>query len=184
MAATAADRGFSLHASALFGAAKCLADSGNRIAFPLPDGAAGRIADFYLAVGPTERWDVIVEAFDRFEWPGGKAWDTASLRAAVSDSMAASQARINLRRNGLLVLSAGAARSAFDQPMVDAISESVQAHGRKYRGLGGVSVILPKLLATERPNEARFSFAFYPVGNRHFTGSAPRVGVRPNGATV
>jgi hypothetical protein len=179
MVATVADLGFSLHAFARFGAAKCLADSGNRIGFPPPEESDGRIADFFIPVSPTERWDVIVKVFDQFEWPEGRSWDQGSLRAAVLDAMETSQGRINRRHFGLLVLSAGAVRSAFDQPIVDAINDAMQAHGRRNRGLGGVSVIMPKLLATDLPNAARFGFAFYPVGNQHFAGQISPLGGQP-----
>ena len=170
MAAAAADRGFSLHATAVFGAAKCLSDSGNRIAFTAPDPADGRVTDFSLAIGPTERWAVRVEVFDAFEWPFGKPWDQGTLRSAVTASVTAAQSRINLRHPGLLVLSAGAARSAFDQPLVEAINDAVQSHGSRNRGLAAVCAIMPKLVETEKPNEARFSFAFYPIANRRFIG--------------
>jgi len=170
MATAAADRGFSLHATAVFGAAKCLSDSGNRIAFTAQEPADGRVTDFSLAVGPADRWAVRVEVFDQFEWPFGKPWNQSALRSAVMEAVAASQARINLRRPGLLVLSAGAVRSAFDQPLVEAIHLAVQARGSRNRGLAGVCAIMPKLVETEKPNEARFSFAFYPISNRRFIG--------------
>lgn len=184
MAATASRRGFSLHAAALFGAAKCLADSGNRIVFPIPGTPGSPIAGFYLPISPSERWDVVVESVSRFEWPSGEPWDLASLRSAVLDALAASQARINLRRHGLLVLSAGAVRSAFDQPMVDAINLALQAQGRRHRGVGAVCAILPKFLPTETRNEVRFSFAFYPIPNRHFSGNVAPYDGRRLGTTA
>jgi hypothetical protein len=181
MAATVADQGFSLHALAQFGAAKCLADAGNRIAFPAPADPSGRLANFFIAVGPSDRLAVIVEPFDRFEWPTGGQWTPASLRAAAANAIAASQAKINPRRPGFLVLSAGAAASAFDQPFVEAIGHANQVHGRRHRGVGAICAILPRITATEGANVVFFKYAFYPVPNRHFVGDViPRIGGRPD----
>jgi hypothetical protein len=179
MLATAMDDGFSLHAFAQFGAAKCLADTGNRVGFLSSGGNAARITGIYISIGQSEQWNVIVEPFDRFEWPHARPWDMPDLRAAAIEAVAASQARINPRHPGLLVLSAGAAPGAFDQPMVEAIGLAMQAQGRRNRGVGAVCAILPKVTTVDRPNAARFTFAFYPVSNRHFAGtSAPQIGTR------
>jgi hypothetical protein len=172
MARTAADRGFSLHAMAQFGAAKCLVDSGNRVGFALSQVDAGRISGLRIAVGETAGWDVEVRAFDDFDWPHGREWNAAILRAAVGAALAASQGRLNLRHPGMLILSAGAVTGEFEQPLVDAIRQTLRVQGRRHRGVAAISAILPKFLPSERPDRVSFGYRFFPLQNAHFAGGA------------
>ncbi len=169
MVATAAVSGFSLHSLAVFGAAKCLSDSGNRLAFPVLPRDVPLASSFQLAVGASDRWDVVVQAFPGFEWPH-LSTDEAAIRSAVQAAVSASQSRLNLRRPGMLVLSPGAVSAVFDQPFGDALQATIQTLGRRHRGLAAVCGVLPKLLGTDRPDEVRFAYAFYPFQNSHFIG--------------
>jgi hypothetical protein len=170
MVATAGEHGFSLHGLALFAAAHCMAMGGNRISFPEPVGYPGRIDDFSLVTGPTDTVGVRVEVFDRFEYPFGRAWDHAALRAGVADVVAAAHARINPRHPGVLVLSPGAALAGFDEALIEAIKASVQAVGRKNRGLMAVAPVVLRLQALPDPHAVRFGYGFFPVANRHYRG--------------
>jgi hypothetical protein len=173
MAATAADRGFSLHGLALFAAAHSLAMMRNRIGFQEPTGYPARIEHFDLAAGATEVVRVQIEVFDRFEFPFGRKWDQASLQDAVSDVVAAAQGRINLRNPGLLLLSPGTALAGYDEALVEAAKVAVQAQGRKNRGLMAVAPIVLRLQAVQDPQAVRFGYGLFPVTNRHYSGDTP-----------
>ena len=108
MIGTAAAQGFSLHAMAMFGAAKSLASAGNRVGFVPTAGARPRIVSFQLVLGAQEQMTVVVNRFDRFEWPDGGRRPPQAVRAAVIEAMASVQGSINRLRPGMLVLSAGA----------------------------------------------------------------------------
>jgi hypothetical protein len=172
MTTHAAQGRFSLHALAPFAAAKCLADLGNRIAFPLPDGTPARVSGFAIAVGPTDQVAVHVDLFDPFEWPHGKPWTPPILHAAVEEVLAGTQARINLRRPGLLLLSPGVAKDDFDPSLIEAIRHAVQAKGRRHRGLMAMGTILLRLQPTAKPDEARFGYGLFPIANRHYAGGS------------
>jgi hypothetical protein len=172
MMATAGDRGFSLHGLARFAAAHCLTMMGNRISFPTPLGYPGRIEGFSVATGPSTTVDVDVEAFDRFEFPFGPAWNNAGLRAAVSDLLEAAQGRINLRHPGVLVLSPGSALAGFDEALIEAIKASVQRAGRKNRGLIAVASVVLRLQTLADPHSVRFGYGFFPIANRHYRGDS------------
>lgn len=179
MAATAADTGFSFHGLALFATAKCLSDSGNRVGFLLPRDGSDRVREFTIAVGPLEQMACVVDTFAAFEWPNGKPWDVTILRAAVLDRLLASKARINVKRPGMVILSPGATNYAMEQPLVDAIISALQSHGRRYRGVAAMSVILAKIAATAERTTVRFGYSFYPITNpRHMGSAAVRVGAR------
>ncbi|MDR3531308.1 MAG: hypothetical protein P4L90_12250, partial [Rhodopila sp.] len=178
MVTTAADRGFSLHGLAPFAAAHCLTMMGNRLSFPEPMGYPGRIEGFSLATGATETVAVHTDVFDRFEFPFGRPWDHASLRAAVSDLLEAAQGRINLRNPGVLLLSPGTALAGFDEALIEAVKASVQALGRKNRGLMAVAPVVLRLQATPDPHAVRFGYGFFPIPNRHYRGEGP---LRMNG---
>lgn len=167
MAAGAAQGRFSFHALAPFGAAKSLADSGNRVTFtPPPTG--GTITGFDLAIGAAERLAVQVTPYQRYEWPRDQGWTLPALSADMQAMLAAAQARINRKHPGMLVVSPGATKSAFDQPLVDAINLALGLLGRRNRGLAAMCVIMPRMLTTERGNEIRFGYSFYPMPNRHY----------------
>ena len=170
MAATAAAGGFSFHTLAPFGAAKSLADAGNRISFPMAPPAAGgrRSLSFNIATGPGNLIPVFVAPLDRFDWPREENWAYPALRGAVAEIVAAAQSLINRRNPGLLVISAGATRGSFDEPLVTAIHEALAVEGRRNRGLVGVSALLPRLGLSDK-RELRFGWAFYPIANRHHT---------------
>jgi hypothetical protein len=179
MAATAADTGFSFHGLALFATAKSLSDSGNRVGFLLPRDGSDRVREFTIAVGPQEHMACVVDTFATFEWPGGRPWDFAILRAAVLDRLLASKARINVKRPGMVILSPGATNYAMEQPLVDAIISALQSYGRRYRGVAAMSVILAKIVATAERTTVRFGYSFYPITNpRHMGSAAVRVGAR------
>jgi hypothetical protein len=176
MVATAADRGFSLHGLAPFAAAHCLIMMGNRIRFPVALGHPGWITGFTLIVDANPV-GVHIDVFDRFEFPFGQKWDPAGLRAAVSDGLTATQGRINLRHPGLLVLSPGAALAGFDEAMIEAVKVSVQAHGRRNRGLMAVVPLVLRLQPLPDPHAVQFGYGFFPIANRHYRGTGlPQVG--------
>ncbi|WP_428483926.1 hypothetical protein [Rhodopila sp.] len=172
MVAGVAMRGFSLHGLAPFASAHCLTMQGNRISFPHPTGDLARIDSFNLATGPTETVAVQVEPFDRFEVPFGQSWDPAGLRAAVADRIAGSQARINLRNPGLLVLSPGCALAGYDEALIEAVKHAMQAHGRKNRGLMAVAPIVLRLQATPDPQAVRFGYGLFPIANKRYEGDS------------
>ena len=173
MAATAGDRGFSLHGLALFAAAHSLAMMGNRIGFQEPNGYPGRITGFDLATGATDVVTVQLDVFDRFEFPFGRKWDQASLLAAVPDVVSAARGRINLRNPGLLLLSPGSALAGFDEALIEAVKVAMQALGRKNRGLMAVAPIVLRMQAMPDPHTLRFGYGVFPVPNRHFSGDSP-----------
>jgi hypothetical protein len=173
MAATAGDRGCSLHGLALFAAAHSLAMAGNRVAFREPTGYLSRFENFDLATGATDVVPVQFEVFDRFEFPFGHPWDHASLRAAVSDLVAGAQGRINLRNPGLVLLSPGSALPGYDEALIEAVKVTMQSLGRKNRGLMAVAPIVLRLQAVPDPHAVRFGYGLFPVPNRHYIGKSP-----------
>lgn len=173
MAATAGDRGCSLHGLALFAAAHAMAMMGNRVGFRAPAGYLGRLATFDLATGASAVVPVQLEVFDRFEFPFGRPWDQAALRGAVSDVVAAVQGRINLRNPGLLLLSPGTALPGYDEALIEAVKVAMQGLGRKNRGLMGVAPIVLRLQGLPDPHAVRFGYGLFPVLNRHYSGDTP-----------
>lgn len=172
MVAGAAGRGFSVHGLVPFAAAHCATKQGNRISFPAPAGDPPRVDGFNLATGPTDVVAVHIDVFDRFEVPFGQPWDQARLRAAVAERIAAAQARINLRRPGLLVLSPGAALAGFDEALIEAVRHALPVQGRKNRGLMAVAPVVLRLQATADPHAVRFGYGFFPAANRHYAGDS------------
>jgi hypothetical protein len=172
MMAGAAARGFSMHGLAPFATAHCATMLGNRISFPAPTGSPPRVDRFNLATGPTESVSVQIDVFDQFEIPFGKPWDQASLHAAVTDRIAATQARINLRNPGLLVLSPGGALAGYDEALIAAVKHGLQAEGRRNRGLMAVAPVVLRLQATPDPHAVRFGYGFFPIANRHYAGDS------------
>jgi hypothetical protein len=165
MAAAAADTGFSLHGAALFATAKALSDSGNRIAFLPPRDGSGRVKDFVIAMGPSDQLTCVMDRFDQYEWPPERRWTFPDLRAAVQDRLLASKGRIHQKRPGMIVLSPGPTREAIEQPLVDAIFATFHTHGRRYRHVSAVSVILAKIMATQERHTVRFGYSFLPIAN-------------------
>jgi hypothetical protein len=179
MVGTAAAQGFSLHALAMFGAAKSLASAGNQVAFVPTDGPRAKIASFQLVTGPQDQMSVVVACFDRFEWPDGAEATPNTVRAAVLEAMASVQGAINRLRPGMLVLSGGASDGPFDQLLIDTTVAALRSHGKRHRGLAAVSAIFPKVGLTGTRREVRFGYNFYPVPNRHHSvGQAVRIGSR------
>jgi hypothetical protein len=179
MVSTAAADGYSLHAMAMFGAAKSLMSAGNRIAFVAAEGPKPRITSFRLMLGPQDQMSVAVNRFDRFEWPAGANASLQTVRAAVIEAMASVQGSINRLRPGILVLSPGAVEGTLEQLFVDSIAAAIDSHGKRHRGLAAVSVIFPKITMTGRSREVRFAYSFYPVANRnHSIGQSVRIGSR------
>jgi hypothetical protein len=171
MAATAGDRGFSLHGLALFAAAHALAMQGNRVGFQAPAEYPARIDGFDLATGATEVVRVRLEVFDRFEFPFGRPWDQASLQEAVSEAIASVQGRINLRNPGMLLVSPGTALGGYDEALIEAVKAAVPGQGRKNRGLMAVAPIMLRLQALADPHSVRFGYGLFPVRNRHYEGT-------------
>ncbi len=170
MSATAAERGFSLHALAPFAAAHCLTLQGNRIGFPTPKEVPGRIGHIYVAAGPADMVVVHPVVFDRFEYPYGRSWDAASLQAAVSDIVLGSQGRINLKNPGVLMLSPGVALGGFDEALIRAVQAVMQSAGRKNRGLMAVAPMVLRMQDSPDPHAIRFGYGLFPVTNRHYRG--------------
>ena len=169
MLATAADTGFSFHGTALFAVAKNLSDSGNRIAFMPPRDGSGRMRDFAIAMGPVDRLTCVVDAIDTYAWPTGRtAWEFEPLRAMVLERLLASKGRIHQKRPGMIVLSPSPISGAMEQPLVDAIITAFHSHGRRYRHVSAMSVILPKIVPTAERRTVRFTHSFLPIANpRH-----------------
>ncbi len=173
MVATAADRGFPLHGLALFAAAHSMAMMGNRVGFQAPAGYPGRLDRFDLATGLADTVTVHLEVFDRFEFPFGRNWNEAALRAAVSDAVAGSRGRINLRNPGVLLLSPGAALAGFDEALIEAAKLTVASSGGKNRGMMAVAPITLRLLGTADPHAVQFGYGLFPVINRHYSSDQP-----------
>ena len=185
MVNTVAVQGFSLHAMALFGAAKSLASAGNRVGFVPTQGPRSRIVSFQLVLGPREQMSVVVNRFDRFAWPDGPQGTPQTVRAAVIEAMASVQGTINRLRPGMLVLSGGISHGGVEQLLLDAITVAIGSHGKRHRGLAAVAAIFPKVGQTGRPREVRFGHAFYPVPNRnHSVGQTIRIGSRADHSGV
>ena len=179
MEAALAGERFSPNAMARFGVAKGLSDAGNRVGFVVPEpGAARPLIGFYVAIGPDQRQDVTVEAFDRFSWPDGRQAEPVPMFNAVIERMDASRGRINPRHPGMLILSISAVWSDFDQLIANIMQAALHKHGRRYRGLTALGVILPKFRPADRPDSVHFGYNFYPFANRHHgTGGIMRAGV-------
>lgn len=165
MIGTVAARGYSFHAMAIFGTAKALALTGNRIGFVATEGVAPKIAAVRLVLDGRNDLSVNVARFDRFEWPDAPVATPQTMRAAVLEAMAAAQGHMNRLRPGMLFLSAGAADASLDHLMFEALTGAIASHGKRYRGLNAIGAILPKVQTTPVPREARFGYAFYPVAN-------------------
>jgi hypothetical protein len=172
MAATAAERGFSLHGLAPFAAAHCLTAQGNRIGFPNPKGAPGRIGFLYVAAGPSDMVVLHPEVFDRFEYPYGRSWDAAALRDAVSRVVLHAQGRINLKNPGVLLLSPGVAMGGFDEALIEAVRAATESAGRRNRGLMAVAPIVLRMQDTPDLHAVRFGYGLFPIVNRHYRGEA------------
>jgi len=172
MVETAGDRGFDAHGLVPFVAAHCLTMMGNVVRFPEPSGYPGRIAGFDLVTGAASTVGVHVVVFDRFEHPSGAPWDHAGLLAAVSEVLAAAQARINLRNPGMLVLSPGVALAGFDEALIVAVKEAVARMGRKNRGLMAAVPVVLRLQALADPREVRLAYGIFPITNRHYRGES------------
>jgi hypothetical protein len=170
MAATASDRGCSLHGLAPFAAAHCLNMMGNRILFPPPTGYPGRIEGFGLVTGAAGALPVHIEVFDRFEFPFGVQWDQASLLTAVSAAIEAAQGHINLRHPGLLLLSPGSAPGGYDVALHQAMQSAMRSLGRKNRGLMAVASVLLRQQPAPDPAAVRFGYGFLPVANQRYLG--------------
>lgn len=183
LAAAAAADGFSLHALAVFAAARQLAASGQAGAFSAPD-AAGRVSGFRLGQGGKDDMEVVVQRLGHFEWPDLSPPNPAVVRSAVLDILAGLQGRVNARHPGIVVLSGGATAADFDQVLVDGINAALRAQGLKFRGVIAVAGILPKLVSVARRDQAAFGWAFYPIANPHpVAGHAVRIGSRNDYAT-
>jgi len=181
MIGTAASQGYSLHAMAMFGAAKSMASAGNRVGFVPTGGPRPRIVSFRLVLGGPDDMSVVVNRFDRFEWPDGAPATAQTVRAAVIEAMTSVKGSINRLRPGMLVLSAG----ALEQLFVESIVGAVGSHGKRHRGLAAVSVIFPKISMTGKHREVRFGYSFYPVANRnHTVGQSVRIGSRADFADI
>ncbi len=220
MAASVAQSGFSIHALAVFAAARCVAADGNRIGFaqpgsgigptppsggvgptppsggvgptphsgdvgptphsgavgPTPHSGDAPIDGFHIETGPTERLPVVVRRFDRFDWPGGADASPATARAAAIDALIASQARINPRQPGFLVVSVGAARRTIDPAVLAGLDQTMRQRARRHRSLAGVALILPSIQAAERSDQVTFGWSFVPFGNPQYGHGSVRTG--------
>ncbi len=167
MAATAADRNFSLHGLAPFAAAHCLTMMGNQIVFPEPQGYPGRIGVFQMTTkaGPAA---VHCQPFERFEYPFGQKWDHASLRAELNAVIGGAQNRINLRNPGALILSPGTALNGFDDALIAAVEEAMPVQGRKNRGLMTVAPVVLRLRALQDPHAIQFGYGCFPAVNKYY----------------
>lgn len=174
MFATAAEKGFSLHALTPFAAAYCLSRQGNRVGFPRQDGFPGRIEAFSVATGPTETLPVLTRAFDRYDYPSERPWDPAVLKSDAQELIEAEQARINPRNPGLLVVSLGATMGRFDEVFIGGVQAALSAVGRKHRGLMAVAPAMLRLLPAASSQQVQFGYGFFPVANRHYRGDTIR----------
>ncbi len=208
MAASAAANGFSTHAVAVFAAARCMAASGNRVSFTPPDRVGGRIEGFHIETGSTEMWPieappsaaqpggaqpigtrlaervpVLVRRFDRFDWPHGGGDDVAAVRAAAIDALIASQAWINPRQPGVLVLSVGCLRRMRNPVILEGVRRTLHERERRHRGLAAVALLLPALRPTGRSDQVMFGWTFVPFANPHHSGGGIRLAAPPGAAT-
>ncbi|MFL5252875.1 MAG: hypothetical protein ACJ8AI_08265 [Rhodopila sp.] len=172
MVAGAAARGFSAHGLAPFAAAHCVVMMGNRIRFTTQSNEEPRITSFSLAAGPTDVVPAHLDVLDRFEVPFGQPWTKTSLRAAVTDRLAACAGRINPRNHGVLLLSPGAALAGFDEALIETVREVLQSQGRRHRGLMAVAPMVLRLQQMPDPHTVRLCYGFFPVANRHYEGDA------------
>jgi hypothetical protein len=170
MIGTAASQGFSLHAMGMFGAAKALALSGNRVAFGATEGPRPKIISLHIVTGEQDQMQI---AMTRLEWADGTLVTSQVVRGAVIEAMASVQGRLNRLRPGMLILSGGAAAAAYDRLVMDGMAAAVDSHGKRHRGLSAVAAILPKVVPTRKLAEVRFGYAFYPVANRHHSTGQP-----------
>jgi hypothetical protein len=178
----ASDR-FSLHALAILGAAKSLTLSGNQVIFIPGPGPRPEIFGLRLGQDPDDSKTVVVNRFDRFEWPDHASATPRSVNAAVEQALASARGAINRLHPGILVLSGGASDATLDRLMFDGIVAAIATEGKRNRGLAAVAAIFPKIGLTGNPREVRFGYAFYPVPNRnHAIGQSVRIGSRADHA--
>ncbi len=179
MVGTAAAGGFSLHALALFAAAKALALSGNQVGFVISEGSKPQILSLQLATGSQDPMSAVAARFDRFEWPDGAAATERAVLSMVIEAMDAVRGHINRLRPGMLVLSPGASEGTFDQMLAESVKTAIGTHGKRHRGLAAMGLIIPKVDLTGHPREVRFGHVFFPVPNRHHElGRSVRIGTR------
>src|SRR5262249_37385533 len=160
-----ADR-FSLHALAIPGAAKSLMLSGNQVVFVPGAGPRPEIAGLQLRHGQDDIVSVVVNRFDRFEWPDHARATAQHVRGAVDEAMTSVRGGINRLHPGMLVLSGGASDPALDRLVFHGAVAAMASLGKRNRGLAAVAAIFPKIGLTGRPRETRFGYAFYPVPNQ------------------
>ena len=92
-----------------------------------------------------------------------------------------SKARINQKRPGMIVLSPGPTPEALEQPLMDAIFTAFHSHGRRYRHVSAIAIIVPKIAPTAERNTVRFGYSFMPIANPKHVSVTVRVG---DGATL
>jgi hypothetical protein len=169
MAALAATTGFGLHELAVFATLSVLFESGNRIGLLAPDDGPPRIREWSVQTGD-QLLAVETAAFPKFAWPDGRPWPAAAIRSAIQDAVEGARGRINLRKPGILVLSAGLVPEDFDAPMQQGMERLFRSAGRANRGLAAMAMIAPRVVATARPDQYGFGWLFRPVANPSFEG--------------
>ena len=70
-----------------------------------------------------------------------------------------------------MLLSPGLALLGFDEALIEAMKDAVQAVGRKNRGLMAVALIALRIQPMPDPHAVRFGYVLFPVGNRHYSGN-------------
>jgi hypothetical protein len=165
MTASAALDGFSTHVLAPFAAAQCLVETGNRVAFTRPVPERPRIEGFHIESGPGERLAVLTRRLDCYDWPAAARAEPAVVRARAIDTLIATQAHINARRPGIVILSVGPVRGTDDLPILAGVRDALESRWRRHRGLLGAAVILPKVYPTDRSDRVSFGWTWLPVAN-------------------
>lgn len=157
-----------------FAVAKMLFDDGNRIGFS-PLTAEESTVDVHFSAPFGEPLSLALCSPDALQWRAREAAGLAVLRAAVIDAMAATQARVNTRHPGLVVLQASILLPRFDQILIEVIDAVLRSYGRRHRGIATVALLVPRVFPVGRPDQVGFGYTFFPVRNPTFRGQQPVV---------
>ena len=180
MVNTAAAQGFSLHAMAMFGAAKSLASAGNRVGFVPTAGA--QAADCFVSVGAGRAGSDVGRGATGSIGSSGrtarKARPDGARGGDRGDGRRCKAASIGCGR-GILVLSGGISHGGVDQLLLDSINAALASHGKRHRGLAAVAAIFPKVGPTGQAARGAVRLLVLSDANRnHAVGQSVRIGSR------
>ena len=179
MVNTAAAQGFSLHAMALFGAAKSLASAGNRVGFVPTLGPRPRIVSFQVVYGAAGANVGRRQPFRPVRVAGRTAGNASDgpRRGDRGNGIGARQHQSPAARD------CWCCRRRQPRRRRTSVARRHQSRGRfawqAQSRPGGGGGDLSQGRTTGRPREVRFGHAFYPIPNRnHSVGRSVRVGSR------